>query len=533
MSDSRPRVGYIVAGGIRDNLGASLEIPSETLPIGSYLMACGQEREFLTLVVDVKHPRFDPRLGGAQIPAAARDLLISQAAAPVAELQLLLTLEKAADWQVRIRPARELPALFTPVHLASAGDIDLVFNRGAADALWTIGTMRGQGYPIRVDLAKFVQRSSGIFGATGTGKSFLTRILLAGTLKLRQSAALVLDMHNEFGYDDAESDSGQLVPGLKTIAPERVIVAGLGSGTRIRGHEPDLEIQLSPSDIQPSDILLLREALNLTATAPTVLSRLVEIFGRQNWFSGFMGIGIQNANDPSEARQWGNKSVTAWAGKHGLHPGSAVALWRKLLRVYNRPYIVKGQHTNWLGAILPALQRGDLVVLSFGKYNSDLDYLLVANLLARRISSVWREQADRYRSDRKNKPIPLVIVVEEGHKFLNKKVASQTVFGDLARELRKSYCVVWVVDQRPSKIYDEVLSQLGTRISGWLGDEADIRAILTGLGGQDNLKSLLTSLEPRGEVLLAGWGAPIPAIVRTRPYTQMIQEEYPPENTGG
>jgi hypothetical protein len=75
----------------------------------------------------------------------------------------------------------------------------------------------------------------------------------------------------------------------------------------------------------------------------------------------------------------------------------------------------------------------------------------------------------------------LIIVVEEAHKLLNREMAAQTTFATIARELRKYYVTLLIVDQRPSQIYDEVMSQLGTRISGWLGDEDDIHAVLSGL----------------------------------------------------
>jgi DNA helicase HerA-like ATPase len=59
---------------------------------------------------------------------------------------------------------------------------------------------------VRLDLKKFVKRSSGIFGATGTGKSFLTRMVLAGLMLEDVAAALVFDMHNEYAFDDADTD---------------------------------------------------------------------------------------------------------------------------------------------------------------------------------------------------------------------------------------------------------------------------------------------------------------------------------------
>ncbi len=88
------------------------------------------------------------------------------------------------------------------------------------------------------------------------------------------------------------------------------------------------------------------------------------------------------------------------------------------------------------------------------------------------------------RTERRNRK-PLIIVVEEAHKLLNREMAAQTTFATIARELRKYYVTLLIVDQRPSQIYDEVMSQLGTRISGWLGDDLDIQAVLSGLSGRD------------------------------------------------
>ena len=50
-----------------------------------------------------------------------------------------------------------------------------------------------------------------------------------------------------------------------------------------------------------------------------------------------------------------------------------------------------------------------------------------------------------------------MIVVEEAHKLLNREMAAQTTFATIARELRKYYVTLLIVDQRPSQIYDEVM----------------------------------------------------------------------------
>jgi hypothetical protein len=108
---------------------------------------------------------------------------------------------------------------------------------------------------------------------------------------------------------------------------------------------------------------------------------------------------------------------------------------------------------------------------------------------------------------------------------LNPRLADQTTFGIIARELRKYYVTLLVVDQRPSGIDDEVMSQLGTRITGWLGDEDDIRAVLTGLAGREQLRGMLARLQEKEEVLLLGWGVKMPIPVRSRRYDQRFYDE--------
>ncbi len=112
-------------------------------------------------------------------------------------------------------------------------------------------------------------------------------------------------------------------------------------------------------------------------------------------------------------------------------------------------------------------------------------------------------------------------------------MASQTTFSTIARELRKYFVTLLIIDQRPSQIYDEVMSQLGTRISGWLGDDDDIRAVLSGLAGRDALRGMLARLQPKEEVMLMGWGVPMPLPVRSRRYNAAFWEELLGKKSGG
>ncbi|MFZ6021142.1 MAG: ATPase, partial [Chloroflexota bacterium] len=61
--------------------------------------------------------------------------------------------------------------------------------------------------------------------------------------------------------------------------------------------------------------------------------------------------------------------------------------------------------------------------------------------------------------------------------------------------------------------------------SAWLGDEADIAAVLSGLAGRDALRGMLARLQPKEEALLLGWGVSMPILVRSRRYDNRLFEE--------
>ena len=76
----------------------------------------------------------------------------------------------------------------------------------------------------RQDLDEFVKRSVGVFGKSGTGKTFLTRLLLVGVLQHDKASALIFDMHSEYGQSGQDTDRNMTVKGLKQLFPEKVSV---------------------------------------------------------------------------------------------------------------------------------------------------------------------------------------------------------------------------------------------------------------------------------------------------------------------
>jgi hypothetical protein len=523
LNQGRKPIGFLVGGSLKDGLQVRLQVPPQDVQEGAFVIIESRDWLFHGLVTDLQlgstNPRFADEQSTDRLPNELADLLQGQTLFTNLEVLPALMITGGEDPQGPL-PVKTVPSHHAPVMLASEGDIAEVFKGN-----FVIGTTREQDHAVNIDLDKFIKRSSGIFGATGTGKSFLTRLLLAGLIHHNAASVLVLDMHNEYAFDDQDED-GNPVVGLKTKFPAKVRVVSLGSGATIRQRVPDFNLEFAMSDIHPEDIELLTRELNLKETTPTTLDALVATFGRDNWFREFkkMKNGAVIEGDDGK-RIPAPDSVAAWASEHGVNEMAAAGLHSKLGPVFRLPYIVDKPAADTITEITKSLEAGQHVILSFGHHERDLDYLLVSNLLTRRIRQRWEATTNEYRASGKGEPRPLVIAVEEAHKLLNREMATQTTFSTIARELRKYYVTLLIIDQRPSQIYDEVMSQLGTRVSGWLGDDDDIRAVLSGLAGRDALRGMLARLQPKEEVLLLGWGVPMPLPVKSRRYDQKFWDE--------
>ena len=168
------------------------------------------------------------------------------------------------------------------------------------------------------------------------------------------------------------------------------------------------------------------------------------------------------------------------------------------------------------------IDKGISIIIEFGNHTSTFVYLLIANIITRRIHAQYTEKTEQFLGSQRadQEPKKLMITIEEAHKFLNPQAARQTIFGTIAREMRKYYVSLLVVDQRPSGIDPEVLSQIGTKIVAQLNDEKDIAAALTGINNAASLRSILASLDSKKQALLLGHALTMPVVIETRSYDE-------------
>jgi DNA helicase HerA-like ATPase len=222
-----------------------------------------------------------------------------------------------------------------------------------------------------------------------------------------------------------------------------------------------------------------------------------------------------------------NEDIEMFCDEKRGHKGSIMALQRKLFLLDSLKYMRSACPQNYIKNIVQSLEAGKNVVIEFGSQSNMLSYMLVTNMITRRIHEHYVKKADKFLQSKNplDRPTPLMITIEEAHRFLDPGVVQSTIFGTIARELRKYFVTLLVVDQRPSGIDNEVMSQIGTRITALLNDEKDIDAIFTGVSGAGGLRSVLAKLDSKQQALILGHAVPMPVVVRTRPYDSTFYSE--------
>ena len=492
-------LGMVIEGSVANGVEIRLDpdVSVEQIKVGTFVTLQGSNNRFFGVVTDVGLGSTDPRMKYTPLPAddpfVIQALQGTVAFGTVSVLPQLTMPDVMGDDQGPAA-AKSIPAHFSRAFTASQEDVETVFGSEEDGNFW-IGSPLDMETKLCLDLGELVKRSMGVFGKSGTGKTFLTRLLLAGILQNGEASSLIFDMHSEYGWQGQDTDKGVTVKGLKQLFGAKVSTFTLDEEhSRRRGLSTDETVHLGLNHVEPEDVELLRESLNLSEVAASAAYNLREKFGEDSWLKDFLD-----------------------AGKNGSL--LELALYNRMQRFTRHGFMVEHNRVDTAAQMIAHLERGQHVVLEFGRYGDDeAAYILVSNLITRRIHRKYVEAKESAMGGAGKEPRPLVIVIEEAHKFLNSAVASQTIFGIIARELRKYNVTLMVIDQRPSGIDSEVLSQVGTRFSCLLDNERDIDAVLSGTSGSRALRSVLSRLETKQQALVFGHALPLPVVVRIRDY---------------
>jgi DNA helicase HerA-like ATPase len=538
-------LGSVIQGSLSQGLEVRLhaDVSVEDMRVGKFLVVQGRRSRFFCMLTDVSLGTSNPRIvsnppdpsntflhevlagSGTYGTINLSPMLMftptdpqtppSQAQNPKSQTQNPQDNTSA----IELLPVKTIPSHFSQVFDASDRDFRAVF--GWEDdphrRNFSVGQPIDMDVPICIDLDRFVERSNGVFGKSGTGKSFLTRLLLSGIIRKRAAVNLIFDMHSEYGWE-ATSEGGSksrvsMVKGLRQLFPGQVKIFTLDpQSTQRRGVRDAQELFISYDQIEVEDLALVRGELNVSEAALENAIILRNEFGKA-WISRLLSMS--------------NEEIQEFCQVKMGSPASIMALQRKLTRLDDLKYLRPACPHNYVNQVLEALESGKHVVVEFGSQSNMLSYMLATNIIARRIHASYVLKAERFLQTKNpgDRPHQLVITIEEAHRFLDPATVRQTIFGTIAREMRKYFVTLLVVDQRPSGIDNEVMSQIGTRITALLNDEKDIDAIFTGVSGGQALRSVLAKLDSKQQALILGHAVPMPVVVRTRPYDETFYAE--------
>lgn len=505
--------GTILRGSLSGGFDVRLSIGEniEDIKVGTFCVVEGRRYDFFSMVVDEEIEATNPQVlyDTFSDNPLIDEIVMGTGVIEKVKIQPMIMIDKLEGG---VRPVKSIPSHMSPVREAIAEDVFAIFGEPDEDHFHVGSPLDMEDIPLCINLDRFIERSNGIFGKSGTGKTFYTRIMLCGMIKSQKANVLVFDVHNEYGWKGTSEDAGGEVKGLKQLFGSQVAIFTLDEkSSRNRGVRPDFVVEIPYSSIEPGDIALVWEELNLNPTALESIYILQKHLGT-HWLVKFLNMNVQEMKDLTEATN--------------ANQASLQALQRKLMALERLPFIKENPADDAVKRIMEYLDNGINVVLEFGRYqNNMLAYMLVANILTRRIHAHYVTRSEKAQAGQGRMNKPLAIVIEEAHKFLSPELAHQTIFGMIAREMRKNNVTLLVVDQRPSGIDAEVQSQLGTKIIASLTDEKDIEAALSGTGNARMLRNVLASLETNRQAIILGHALPMPVVIRTREYGPKFYED--------
>ena len=211
-------VGVVVGGSLSQGVQVRLSRTRsvEDIAVGAYVSIEGQFNRSFGMITDVKLESIDKSVE-TMVPDLddpfVSDVLEGTAYYGIVDILPTLIIDPETG---ESRPVRTVPRHFSRVVDANMEDIRSVFGVEDETHLGIGQPLAMENVDIVLDLKKVAERSVGVFGKSGTGKTFLVRQLLAGLVKSREAVTLVFDMHNEYGWAGTDRERNRQVKGLSS-----------------------------------------------------------------------------------------------------------------------------------------------------------------------------------------------------------------------------------------------------------------------------------------------------------------------------
>jgi uncharacterized protein len=353
--------------------------------------------------------------------------------------------------------------------------------------------------PAVINVNEMVSTHLAILAGTGSGKSYLARVLLEELLRPYNRAAIaVFDPHGE--YQTLESigrvDSfkqGKYQPSIKTLLPGidfQITISELSFGD-IRFLLPDITEKMSTFLETMLDRAKKKAARNKRKWAYYDLLQELEMMGEESE--------DENSSDRTTLR------ALRWRLERRFNPKG------------NKPKIFVDEG----GTALTELFRpGQCTIVRLDGIDEDEQQVLAAIMLRKIYNSRMRYANQEPEDDPRNAlEYPVFVLMEEAHRFApagEGHVVSTKILRTILSEGRKFGVGVGLITQRPGKLDQNVLSQCMTQFLMRIINPTDQDSIAKGVesAGRDLLREL-PSLS-KGQAIVAGVAVRTPVLFKVR-----------------
>lgn len=376
---------------------------------------------------------------------------------------------------------------------------------------------------------KFFQRHAFIGGSTGAGKSWTTARIIEQVAELKNSNAIIFDLHGEYSPLQGNGISHYKVAGPGDIDAKRTLADGaIYLPYWLLSYEALVSLFVDRSDQNaPNQSMLMAREVNAAKT------KYLTEGGYQDILDNFtvdspvpfdLSFLLQELNAINVERVPGAVKGKDKAGEFNGKLSRMISRLENKISDRRLGFLFQGGDDvlkfDWLNRLADALLgcndekgNGGVKIINFSEVPSDVLPLIVS-LVARLAFSVqqWTPSDIRH---------PVAILCDEAHLYIpHKNTAGATddisiqIFERIAKEGRKYGVSLVVVTQRPSEVNKTILSQCSNFVAMRLtnsDDQAVIKKLLPdSLGG---FSDILPTLDT-GEALVVGDASLLPSRIR-------------------
>lgn len=386
-----------------------------------------------------------------------------------------------------LRGTEELPYPGAPVELPTESELDLIFNthRRYDFALGEISLLKGKKNYMDPD--KFFSRHIAVVGATGSGKSCAVASILQKVAKLPGARIILLDLHDEYG--DAFGDLAEKVNIGEFELPYWAMNFDELVETFIDPDDPAARSEV----VVMSEILLNSKRSKNPAYKDSITVDSPVYFDLSDIKVKMQSLDTERLPNGREGPFYG--SFTRFLFKFDTKVNDK----RYEFLFKPKKFRTTDTFSQFLELLFGLKSGKSIVVLNLSNVPPEVVNAL-ASLLGRLVFdfNMWNQ----YRAN-----LPILLVLEESHNYLNPRAASQTARRTIERvvkEGRKYGVSCMIVSQRPLDVAESIMSQCTNFVVMRLSNPDDQEYI--GKLVPDSMSDLLDIIPAlkQGEGLLLG-----------------------------